>query len=204
MFLVDRWKEVCFTPPAKTIIMEILIDDIPEEGMEIEASESDSWLSGVLNEVLSESFESGDRAKLAVSIRKFGGNVNIDGKISLTSHHDCDRCLAHFGEESQVAVRTVLSPLHEGRKRRDYEEEDAELVREDLDFGFYEGDRFDLDEIVREKLILAQPMKCLCRKDCRGLCQHCGNDLNAGPCSCAGKKHDPRWAALKNVKLTKS
>jgi uncharacterized protein len=57
----------------------------------------------------------------------------------------------------------------------------------------------DLRPAVREELALAVPRFAVCRDDCRGLCPHCGKDLNAGPCGCAPDT-DPRWRALADLK----
>ena len=57
----------------------------------------------------------------------------------------------------------------------------------------------DLGEPIREELILAVPEFAVCRDDCRGLCPHCGKDLNSGPCSCAPEP-DSRWAALEALR----
>lgn len=57
----------------------------------------------------------------------------------------------------------------------------------------------DVTPAVREELMLAVPRFALCRPDCRGLCPHCGQDLNAGSCGCATQT-DPRWAALAALK----
>ena len=54
----------------------------------------------------------------------------------------------------------------------------------------------DLTAAVREEVILGLPRYLVCRDDCRGLCPHCGQDLNAGPCDCAPRASDPRWQAL--------
>jgi uncharacterized protein len=64
------------------------------------------------------------------------------------------------------------------------EDDDDGFAKDDFEFSFYEGDRFDLSEIVREQIALARPMKTLCKADCAGLCQRCGKDLNLGPCPC--------------------
>ena len=45
-------------------------------------------------------------------------------------------------------------------------------------------------------LLLALPTKHLCREDCRGLCPHCGKNLNEGLCGCREDKVDPRLAVL--------
>jgi uncharacterized protein len=57
----------------------------------------------------------------------------------------------------------------------------------------------DLREAVRQQLVLAEPMKPLCRDGCAGLCPTCGADRNAGPCTCPVADVDPRWAALTNL-----
>jgi uncharacterized protein len=78
--------------------------------------------------------------------------------------------------------------------------ENVELQAEDLILSAYEGDAVDLDEVVREQLLLALPSRHLCREDCQGLCQKCGANLNDGHCSCEQGEVDPRWAALANLK----
>src|SRR5215213_1252628 len=81
-----------------------------------------------------------------------------------------------------------------------YRPEEVELQAEDLILSAYEGDAVDLDELVREQILLALPSRHLCREDCKGLCQRCGANLNNGPCSCEQGEVDPRWAALADLK----
>ena len=42
----------------------------------------------------------------------------------------------------------------------------------------------ELDDNIRDAIILDYPMKILCRPDCKGLCFNCGKNLNEGPCGC--------------------
>ena len=44
--------------------------------------------------------------------------------------------------------------------------------------AYYDGDRLDLGEMVREQFFLAVPLRRLCREDCRGLCPTCGANRN--------------------------
>ncbi|WP_366936345.1 DUF177 domain-containing protein, partial [Veillonella sp.] len=37
----------------------------------------------------------------------------------------------------------------------------------------------------------------LCQDDCKGLCVHCGANLNVSPCSCESFVVDPRFAELR-------
>jgi len=46
-------------------------------------------------------------------------------------------------------------------------------------------------------------MKHLCKEDCKGICQHCGKNLNDGPCKCIDTHHDARWDVLKSFKPKK-
>jgi uncharacterized protein len=55
----------------------------------------------------------------------------------------------------------------------------------------------ELDEAIRQHLVLAEPMQPLCRPDCAGLCPDCGADLNRGPCRCDAGPIDPRWSVLR-------
>lgn len=61
------------------------------------------------------------------------------------------------------------------------------------------GDSFELDEIIREQLILNMDMTVLCREDCKGLCPKCGRNLNEGDCGCDRTEIDPRLAKLKQL-----
>lgn len=49
-----------------------------------------------------------------------------------------------------------------------------------------DGGPMDLTEEVRQAIALAQPMKTLCRPDCRGLCQVCRKNRNTNPCGHEG------------------
>ena len=60
-----------------------------------------------------------------------------------------------------------------------------------------EHHELDLSEPVREAISLAEPIRPLCRPDCRGLCATCGADLNGDPAHHHDESEiDPRLAAL--------
>ena len=54
----------------------------------------------------------------------------------------------------------------------------------------------DLTEVVRQDLWLNLPTSPACQPDCKGLCSHCGQNLNQGSCGCKTQIADVRWAAL--------
>ena len=57
----------------------------------------------------------------------------------------------------------------------------------------------ELDEIVISDILLNLPQKNLCRSDCKGLCQICGQNLNHGECQCDKRSVDPRLEILKQL-----
>ena len=42
----------------------------------------------------------------------------------------------------------------------------------------------DLDQDLREEIILSYPLNPLCDAGCKGLCPKCGHNLNEGGCNC--------------------
>lgn len=179
--------------------MEIFVEDIPEEGMDVEATEKDVWLGAVLRNSLG---ETDCRAKLSLHMTRVEGNVGVDGDVELISHPVCDRCLAPFEESESLHIHEVLAPLYESKRQQRLEENlEIELVAEDMEFSFYEGDSIDLGEVVREQITLARPMKHLCKEGCKGLCQRCGKNLNEGPCGCPPQEHKSSFGALKSFQV---
>ncbi len=59
----------------------------------------------------------------------------------------------------------------------------------------------DFNALLWEELVLAMPSKPLCDSKCKGICQDCGKNLNLGICSCQNEEYDPRFAALRNLKI---
>jgi uncharacterized protein len=44
-------------------------------------------------------------------------------------------------------------------------------------------------------------VKVVCGEDCKGLCPKCGANLNRETCDCEKDWEDPRFAALKKLKI---
>ena len=55
----------------------------------------------------------------------------------------------------------------------------------------------DLEEEVRDGMLLAEPIAPLCREDCPGLCIVCGLELASGPHDHPDEDIDPRLEALR-------
>jgi uncharacterized protein len=70
-----------------------------------------------------------------------------------------------------------------------------------LDLAVFDGEGIELDDLVKEEILLAMPGHTLCREECKGLCANCGVDLNQNNCDCATKQIDSRWEKLKDLQF---
>jgi uncharacterized protein len=128
-------------------------------------------------------------------IRLAGNEVFVNGHVDTRTQVECDRCLKMI--ELPVNADFELEYI----TGTEYESSEvAELTEAEMSVSVFDGHALDVDEIVKEQILLAVPTRMLCREDCKGICPECGVDRNTGECNCETKEIDPRWAALKNLK----
>ena len=116
-------------------------------------------------------------------ISNVGDVLLLKAQISARVNRMCSRCLKEFTADSAAEVVEKYYPSGSPGV-----ENDAYV---------YEADIVDITEPLRESLLLAEPLKALCKEDCLGICPVCGEDRNVHPCSCDTGTIDPRLAALK-------
>ena len=113
--------------------------------------------------------------------------VLVTGALRGVARATCARCLTGLEDVVTVDVcELFVAPGHEAPA-----EEEVYRV---------EGLEIDLEPMLRDALTLALPLNPICRSDCKGLCAHCGKNLNEGPCDCTDDDIDPRWAALSELR----
>ncbi|MBF0426056.1 MAG: DUF177 domain-containing protein [Magnetococcales bacterium] len=121
-----------------------------------------------------------------------GSSLHVAGRLGGRVELVCDRCLQPFARELEVATDREFvagpEPLHRGGE---WEVQDEVVYLED--------GTFSLRRMVEEELILALPMRRLCREACAGLCMQCGADHNLGACGCSPPDRDTPFAVLKNL-----
>ena len=119
---------------------------------------------------------------------------SILARVELTTAIDgsCSRCLRDVVAPIDVSLEEVALPvidIDSGLPLDPASEPDA--LRLD------EHHELDLDQPIRDAIVLAEPIALLCRPDCRGLCAVCGADLNSEPQHGHPEDDvDPRLAAL--------
>jgi uncharacterized protein len=116
--------------------------------------------------------------------------VLVQGDLQGTGVLTCARCLEPVATPLAFRVEETFVPTIDilTGKPLSVEEEDEALWID-------EHHILDLEEVIRQDVVLATPSHVLCSPDCLGLCPMCGQNLNAGPCSCRPEP-DPRWSAL--------
>jgi uncharacterized protein len=122
-------------------------------------------------------------------------DIRLKGKLETRLEMACARCLEPVVHEVSRSFDLLYRPQGSDAGRAELSVTEAEA-----EIGYYQGDGLLLEDSLREQVLLAVPLKALCREDCKGLCPHCGKNLNEGQCTCAEQVEEPRWAALKEIR----
>lgn len=109
--------------------------------------------------------------------------LDVSGTIETVMEYQCDRCLEKYAKEVKISFA------------ENFQESDTSSA-EHPDSSCFEGNEIELGELIRENILLVQPLKKLCSEECKGLCPQCGTNLNIAKCSCERESIDPRLAAL--------
>jgi uncharacterized protein len=60
----------------------------------------------------------------------------------------------------------------------------------------------ELEDVLREQVLLALPMQRVCSDVCKGICPACGKNRNETECDCKLESHDDRWSdALRKLEI---
>ena len=129
--------------------------------------------------------------KIEVHLDKSISQIFLQADIVAEGNFFCDRCLEKFHQE----LNTFYSMMYVqgARSTADLDkEEEIQILKADMNY-------IDLDDDVRQYLLLTVPQKLLCREDCQGFCPTCGVNKNIENCTCDAQTMDPRWDALKKL-----
>jgi uncharacterized protein len=122
-------------------------------------------------------------------------DIRLKGELSTKLELSCARCL----EPVMLDVNRDFELLYRPRGS-DAGREELSVTAAEAEVSYYESEGLLLEDVLREQILLAVPLKTICKEDCKGLCAHCGKNLNTGKCSCEEPVDDPRWNALKEIR----
>lgn len=123
------------------------------------------------------------------------GQIRVTGDLQTKVELVCARCLEPVVEDVHREYDLFYRPLPKGTKP-----EEERLKADETEIGFFKGEGLFLADVLIEQVLLAIPMKVICRSDCRGLCPSCGANLNHEECRCETHATDPRLAPLARLK----
>jgi len=122
-------------------------------------------------------------------------DIRLKGMLDTSIEVACARCLEPVILPVKRSFDLLYRPLGSDAGHEELSVTDAEA-----EIGYYQGKGLLLEDTLREQVLLAVPLKTVCREECKGLCPQCGKNWNEGPCSCAPPVGDPRWSALKEIR----
>jgi uncharacterized protein len=174
--------------------LPIRLSDIPAEGLSLAFACAPSLL-----DPLAEGVTLTEPVDVSLRITPQDDRYLIEGTVRGTVRVECDRCAAPvtLAVNAPCAVDAVPAPAPSETEAGEH----GGLGRGELDVTFVPGGLLNVEDLVREQLLLQVPMRVLCREDCAGLCPRCRKNLNLGPCGCpATTDIDPRLEILKKVR----
>lgn len=154
-----------------------------------------SWKPGEL-ELDSKIIQSTDlhAAGTARLISRSLGDIRVEGKLDVVVSAACDRCLESAPVNLQRPFDLVYVPSDAAPESAEDEvDEDA------IEVGYYTGSGIELNDVLREVVLLALPMHWVCSEDCKGICPVCGQNRNQRECDCHTEAVDDRWSKLKDL-----
>jgi uncharacterized protein len=133
----------------------------------------------------------------SASAERAGDEIRIAGTLTTSIELPCSRCL----EPARIAISKPFDLFFRERDAEMFDEdEEIELNESDTRTAFFSGTQLAIADILREQILLALPMKALCTVDCKGLCPHCGTNLNFGKCNCPKEDFNPHMDTLLEIK----
>lgn len=140
-----------------------ITEALKNEG-ELYTSEYHGAFKGI--DFLGECYDFPQGIDVSADYRFDGEGVIVSGRFDAQATVNCARCLKPF-------LYTIGFRF-------------AEYYKKQPEEGEYEfhGESIELDRMLEDNVVVNLPARFLCREECKGLCSHCGKDLNEGECGC--------------------
>jgi uncharacterized protein len=110
-----------------------------------------------------------ERTKGSLTLTRLEDEILAEFKGQVKAKITCDRCLAEFEVENSLNFKQEYALEGENT-------DEKMAVAKDL--------TIDIQEPIRQEIIVSIPMKKLCSADCKGICSGCGKNLNVAKCKC--------------------
>lgn len=122
-------------------------------------------------------------------------DIRVTGDVDAVFELDCARCLEPAVQQVNRKFDLLYRPLGSDAGRSE-----LSVTAAEAEIGYYEGEGLLLEDALREQVLLELPLRAICRENCKGLCPHCGKNMNNDRCSSEEPFDDPRWSVLKDIR----
>jgi uncharacterized protein len=200
--------------------MKVFLSEITEHDTDLDFTQEEKWVSDAVLRV-DEAETPSDKREISVhfNLRQVDDVVVVNGDIDTHVELICSRCATPYRHAVQPAFSALFckdpvmagiafmpdkgdkpSGQNHGYARHAHDETADDDSSKELDITYLSEDFVNLQDVLTEQLTLQIPFQPLCKEDCRGICSHCGADLNRGRCACAKLAAPNAFAALGNLK----
>jgi uncharacterized protein len=125
----------------------------------------------------------GDVLDIGLRLESVHEGILATAVIDADAHGECSRCLDKIEIPIEVDFQELFA--YSG-----VSEDDFTVVDEHI----------DLEQIIRDEVVLSLPFQPVCRPDCQGLCPECGVKLQDSPGHAHEEQVDARWSELMNFR----
>lgn len=155
-------------------------------------TEKDGWLQDVFTRL---QLKTVGPVSLYIKVTKQKKDLFIEGHFQAVVKTSCSRCI----KEVRHTIDEIFSPvfIHEKEPKM----KDGAVEKGKMDVTYFQNDELNLAEVVQEQIVLSLPAQPVCDENCKGLCPHCGEDLNVKACGCEKEMSQSTFDVLKNVKI---
>lgn len=106
----------------------------------------------------------------------------LHGELDFEVEEKCDRCLEAFTLDINDYI--ILKLTDELYSNDMLGKPEIQLSEAELDILFLDNSIVDMNALILKEAESLIPISKLCIKECKGLCEHCGINLNTGVCHC--------------------
>jgi uncharacterized protein len=122
-------------------------------------------------------------------------DIRLRGRFAGQFQVPCARCVEPVQIPLEAEFDLIFRPA-----AADSEATERSITAPETEIGYYQKDSLFLEDVLREQVLLALPVRTLCKPDCKGLCPRCGENRNSTACNCEEGPSDPRWEALAGLR----
>jgi uncharacterized protein len=106
----------------------------------------------------------------------------IQGNLKFEIEEQCDRCLENF--TLSIDENLFVKLTNKSNYKYNFDLGEVQLDEDDLNVIYIEDSLIDINTLILQEAESMRPLSKLCIKTCKGLCKHCGANLNVVECNC--------------------